>query len=113
MITAKATLERRETALSPSAPHSRPVGSLTLAELASSVNLHASGERMYQLVSVLYPICRSITGEGFRESLRQVREHVPLEVREVPTGTQVFDWTVPREWNIRDAWVKDAHGEKV
>jgi aminopeptidase-like protein len=68
---------------------------------------------MHGLIAELYPLCRSITGDGFRETLRRVRAHVPLEVREVPTGTRVFDWTVPREWNIRDAWVKDPRGEKV
>jgi aminopeptidase-like protein len=68
---------------------------------------------MHRFISELYPICRSITGDGLRETLRRVRGHIPLEVREVPTGTKVFDWTVPREWNIRDAWVKDAQGNRV
>ncbi len=72
-----------------------------------------AGKQMHRLISELYPICRSITGDGFRETLRQVRKHIPLEVREVPSGTKVFDWTVPREWNIRDAWVKNLQGEKV
>jgi aminopeptidase-like protein len=61
----------------------------------------------------LYPICRSITGNGVRRTLGRLRELVPLEVHEVPTGTAVFDWTVPKEWNLRDAWVKNAAGEKV
>ncbi len=56
----------------------------------------------------LYPICRSITGEGLRATLRRLGEIVPLELREVPTGTQVLDWTVPKEWNIRDAWIADS-----
>ncbi len=68
---------------------------------------------MHNLIAELYPFCRSITGDGFRQTLRHLREHVPLEIHEVPTGTQVFDWTVPREWNVRDAWVKNAAGEKV
>jgi aminopeptidase-like protein len=68
---------------------------------------------MHRFIAGLYPICRSITGDGFRETLARVREHVPLEVHEVPTGTRVFDWTIPKEWNIHDAWVKDAKGEKV
>ena len=61
----------------------------------------------------LFPICRSITGNGVRETLALLGDHIPLEVHEVPTGTQVFDWTIPREWNIRDAYIKDAAGERV
>jgi aminopeptidase-like protein len=68
---------------------------------------------MYRLISELYPICRSITGDGLRETLRRLQAYVPLEIREVPTGTQVFDWTVPKEWNIRDAYVKNDRGERV
>ena len=68
---------------------------------------------MYALAERLFPICRSITGEGVRQSLRILQEYLPLEVHEIPTGTGVFDWTVPREWNIREAWVKDPAGNKV
>jgi aminopeptidase-like protein len=71
------------------------------------------GEEMYALVEQLFPICRSITGDGVRDTLAALREHVPLEVREVPTGTPVLDWTVPKEWNIRDAYVKAPSGERV
>ncbi|MEM8890937.1 MAG: DUF4910 domain-containing protein [Bacteroidota bacterium] len=71
------------------------------------------GESMHKLAQRLYPICRSITGNGVRESLRMLKEDLPLEIFEVPSGTQVFDWTVPKEWNIREAWVKDAQGNKV
>ena len=71
------------------------------------------GKLMYDLVGDLYPICRSITGNGVRETLRKVSDHIPLKAHEVPTGTQVFDWTVPREWNIKDAYVKDSDGIKV
>jgi len=73
----------------------------------------AYGQEMYSLVERLYPLCRSITGDGVRETLRIVDEYVPLDVHEVPTGTQVLDWTVPREWNIRDAYVADATGRRV
>jgi aminopeptidase-like protein len=65
------------------------------------------GEWMHGFIARLYPICRSITGDGFRETLRRIREHIPLEISEVRTGTKVFDWTVPKEWNVRDAWVKN------
>lgn len=72
-----------------------------------------NGHELYSLVEELYPICRSITGDGFRETLRVLERYIPLQVHEVPTGTHVFDWTVPREWNVRDAWVKDLSGRKV
>jgi aminopeptidase-like protein len=68
---------------------------------------------MIDLIREAYPICRSITGDGVRRTLAMIQERIPLEIREVPTGTPVFDWTVPREWNIRDAWIKDPSGRKV
>jgi aminopeptidase-like protein len=68
---------------------------------------------MYALVSELYPICRSITGDGVRDTLRRIGAYVPLEITEVPSGTQVFDWTIPREWNIRDAFIKNSRGERI
>lgn len=73
----------------------------------------APGEEMYALVERLYPLCRSITGDGVRATLDIVGEYLPLDVREVPTGTRVLDWTVPQEWNIRDAYVADADGRRV
>jgi aminopeptidase-like protein len=63
------------------------------------------GTGMHDLVRRLYPLCRSITGDGVRETLAVVGEHLDLTVHEVPTGTQVLDWTVPQEWNIRDAHI--------
>jgi aminopeptidase-like protein len=89
------------------------MGTGSLEEILESINLRDAGVGMHRFIAELYPICRSITGDGFRETLRRVREHIALECFEVPTGTKVFDWTVPREWNIRDAWVKNAKGEKV
>lgn len=71
------------------------------------------GHAIHALMRDLYPICRSITGDGVRQTLARLKEEIPLEVREVPSGTQVFDWTVPREWNIRDAYVKNSRGERV
>ncbi len=72
-----------------------------------------SNHGLHALVRELYPICRSITGNGVRETLRLIGRDLPLEIREVPSGTQVLDWTVPREWNIRDAYIADASGERV
>lgn len=71
------------------------------------------GEEMHALVERLYPLCRSITGDGVRATLDVVGEYLPLDVHEVPTGTRVLDWTVPQEWNIRDAYVADATGRRV
>ncbi|WP_327674351.1 DUF4910 domain-containing protein [Kitasatospora sp. NBC_00458] len=73
----------------------------------------AVGDRMHALVERLYPICRSITGDGVRATLDIVGEHLPLRVHEVPTGTRVLDWTVPQEWNIRDAYIADGTGRRV
>lgn len=64
-------------------------------------------------VRELYPICRSITGDGLRQTLRAIQARIPVELREVPSGTKVLDWTVPLEWNIRDAFVANARGERV
>ncbi len=71
------------------------------------------GRSAYELVAELYPICRSITGDGVRRTLDIIGKRLPLERREVPTGTPVFDWTVPREWNVSDAWVADPSGRRV
>lgn len=70
-------------------------------------------QTMHNLITELYPICRSITGEGFRATLRALQRYIPLQLHEVPSGTPVFDWTVPKEWNIREAWVKAPDGEKI
>jgi len=71
------------------------------------------GEEMYNFISELYPINRSITGNGFRETMERIRDHIPLTVHEVQSGRKVFDWTVPKEWNINDAYVKNSSGKKV
>ena len=72
------------------------------------------GHQMYALCDRLFPICRSITGDGVRETLGILQDIVPdMTIHEVPTGTQVFDWTVPKEWKIRDAWIKNSRGEKI
>jgi len=68
---------------------------------------------MHAFATELYPTCRSITGDGLRTTLKRIGRQIPLEIQEVATGTTVFDWSVPREWNIRDAWIKNSRGEKV
>lgn len=71
------------------------------------------GREMHDLMSELYPICRSITGEGIRRTLERLQQELPLQIREVPTGTRVFDWTVPKEWGIREAWIKGPDGDRI
>jgi len=86
---------------------------MNVAEALAAFDSVRSGDRMHELMTELFPICRSITGDGFRQSLGIVGKRIPLDVHEVPTGTQAFDWTVPKEWNIRDAYVADATGERL
>jgi len=75
--------------------------------------LERAGSEMHQFIQDLFPICRSITGNGNRETLRRIGQRIPLEVHEVPSGTPVLDWTVPKEWNVRDAYIKDGSGRRV
>jgi aminopeptidase-like protein len=81
--------------------------SLTDDELAQN------GKNMFQLMEDLFPICRSITGNGVRDTLKILSRYIPLKTFEIPTGTEVFDWTIPREWNIKDAYIIDPVGEKI
>jgi aminopeptidase-like protein len=89
-------------------PHMAPAPSLR--ERLDEAGL---GEAIFALAAEIYPICRSITGDGVRATLAHLGRHIDLEVHEVPTGTQVFDWAIPREWTIRDAYIKNAAGERV
>ncbi len=84
-----------------------------LAELDRLTPPSGVGEDIHRFISQLYPICRSITGNGLRCTLRMISEHLPLDIHEVPSGTQVFDWTVPKEWNIQDAYIKNSKGERI
>lgn len=70
-------------------------------------------KQMDQLFDRLFPIMRSITGDGVRETIHILQEYIPLEMEGIPTGTQAFDWDIPQEWVIREAWIKDAEGNKV
>lgn len=86
---------------------------MSLVDLPNGLDRDQLGQELYGLIAELYPICRSITGEGLRLTLRTIQKYVPLTIHEVPSGTQAFDWTVPREWNIRDAYIKNATGERI
>jgi aminopeptidase-like protein len=86
---------------------------MNLTDLQRIFAEQSTGHEMRDMIAALYPICRSITGEGFRKTLCEIRQYLPLEIREVPSGTPVFDWTVPLEWNIRDAYIAAPDGTKV
>lgn len=86
---------------------------MDLTALRDTLDQSAVGDELHRFMAELYPLCRSITGEGLRETLRRIRQYVPLTMQEVPSGTVVFDWAVPREWNIRDGYVKNAQGQRV
>ena len=84
-----------------------------MRDLDLDLDLSEFGSRMSDFMAELFPFCRSITGDGIRETLRRVGERIPLDVHEVPSGTRVFDWTVPKEWNIRQAYIDDPSGRRV
>ena len=84
-----------------------------MAETAETTATTSVGQEMYELIEELYPIRRSLTGDGVRETIRRVARRVPFETHEVATGTTVYDWTVPNEWNLRDAWIADLQGNRV
>lgn len=71
------------------------------------------GAAIHALAAELYPICRSITGDGVRATLQLLSRHVSLEMHEIASGTPVLDWTVPPEWNVREAYIADAAGRRV
>jgi aminopeptidase-like protein len=90
----------------------------------NALNVEARGTRepiesrpiereLYALMATLFPICRSLTGAGQRKTLAILRDYIDLTIHEVPSGTQVFDWVIPKEWNIRNAYIKDPSGKKV
>lgn len=71
------------------------------------------GQDLHAFATELFPICRSITGNGIRQTLAMIQKQIPLQMSEVPSGTAVFDWTVPKEWNIRDAYIRIPGRERV
>lgn len=84
-----------------------------LASILAKADFDSLGKEMYSLAERMFPICRSISGDGLRKSLRMLGDSVPMRIHEVPTGTKVFDWEIPREWSINDAYVQNSVGERV
>ena len=81
--------------------------------MIENIQNNDKGNNMYGIIKKLFPICRSITGNGTRQSLEIISKEFPIETYEIPTGTQVFDWTIPKEWNILDAYVIDPTRRKI
>ena len=77
-----------------------------------------AGRRMYRFAEKIFPYTRSITGEGVRQTLSDIEEYIAssgtkLKISDIPSGTQVFDWTVPKEWKIREAYIEDENGDHI
>ena len=81
--------------------------------LAPLIAKSGIGEEIYELAAEIFPICRSITGDGVRGTIDILTKHVPFQHHEIPTGTAVLDWEIPKEWNITDAYIKNAQGERL
>src|SRR6516162_9082175 len=86
---------------------------MTVLTELSHIEPTAIGREMHDFATELYPICRSITGDGIRQTLAKIGERVPLQTVEVPSGTPVFDWIVPKEWNVQEAYIADRSGRRV
>lgn len=99
----------------PASPFSPPATAerRLLKDVLSALHPDLEGREAYAIIEALYPICRSITGDGVRQSLRLLQQTIPLSVHEIPSGKQVFDWVVPNEWSIRDAYIKNSAAERV
>jgi aminopeptidase-like protein len=82
-------------------------------QLFDKQTLAETGKELHRFATELYPICRSSTGNGIRRTLAMIGDRIPLQISEVPSGATAFDWTVPKEWNIRDAYIKNAAGQRV
>ncbi len=81
--------------------------------MLNKIDIQITGEEMISQIADLFPICRSITGNGLRETLSKISSIIPLEIHEIPTGTKVLDWEIPREWNIRQAYIKNSSGQTI
>ena len=85
----------------------------SLQQAIAQGNTRNIGTELYDFAASLFPICRSITGSGLRQTLQAIGAKIPLQIHEVPSGTSVFDWVVPKEWNIRDAYIADEQGRRL
>ena len=83
------------------------------SDLYACGSARALAQSAYTLIEDIFPICRSITGNGVRATLDLLARRIPLVRTEVPSGTAVFDWVVPSEWNVREAYIADASGERI
>jgi aminopeptidase-like protein len=90
----------------------RPTGKF-IRDLVNEVDPQQEGPLAYAIIESLYPICRGISGNGVSKSLHLLQETLPFTLREIPSGTQVFDWAVPDEWNIRDAYIMNGKEERI
>ena len=79
----------------------------------SLINISNLEKKMYSLIKKLFPLCRSITGKDLVKTLHIIKDYIPLELHKIPSGTEVFDWVIPDEWNIVDAYVKDSKGKRI
>lgn len=86
---------------------------MSVADLVDQQTATALGDELHAFAAELFPICRSITGDGVRSTLDRVGKEVPLVRHEVASGSRAFDWTVPDEWNVREAFVTDRRGRRV
>lgn len=81
--------------------------------LSSGIRDDSIGKEIYALAAEIFPICRSMTGDGVRRTINVLAQHVPIQTQELRSGTTVFDWTIPNEWNIHDAFIKNSRGERI
>ena len=95
------------------APTQTSTEKIGLRKALERSDLERLGKELHAFAAELYPICRSITGEGIRHTLDRIGERIPLLKSDVPTGTQVFDWTVPKEWNVREAYIQGPDGSRI
>ena len=89
-----------------------------MPDFGKPLEIPSAGQEMYDLAAEIFPIFRSLTGRGVRETLDVLnhyigRDGIQLKIHEVPSGTQVFDWTVPKEWLIRSAFIEDRQGNRI